>query len=215
MTFEIILTLFFAVALLAVKPGPGMITVASKAIGEGLPDAIHFMLGTSVAKLVFFSLLVFGYSFLPERDLVMTIILKVVAAFYLIWLGVRGFKKLEAAIIANEFALNKKGFGENFSAGFVLTISNPFDIAFFAGVLPSVLKVEQVSASDFILCAITIILVFLLVALSYAVPIALSRQFLPRGLVRKLNIVSSAGLIVVGIIIGISILPVKNILLGF
>jgi threonine/homoserine/homoserine lactone efflux protein len=211
MTFDAIMTLFIGVALLAAKPGPGMMTVATKAMGEGLPSVLSFMVGTNLVKIIFFVLVVLGYGLLPERALAVSVVLKAATAAYLIWLGAQGFRKLDPDAVANQAIVKKKGFTENFTAGFMLTISNPFDILFFAGVLPTIFKVQDVGVMDYALCAVIIVLADSLVALSYAVPIALSRRFIPRPHVRKLNIVASAGLIIVGLIIGASALPAADI----
>lgn len=212
MDFEALTTLFFGVALLAAKPGPGMMTVATKAMGEGLPSVLSFMVGTNLVKIIFFVLVVLGYGLLPERALAVTVVLKTVTAAYLIWLGVQGLRKLDPDAEADEVIARKHGFSENFTAGFMLTISNPFDILFFAGVLPTILKVGSVGIGDYALAALAIVLGDSLVALSYAVPIALSRKFIRRTAVRKLNIVASAGLVLVGVYIGYSALPAKDIL---
>lgn len=202
MTFDAILTLFFGVALLAAKPGPGMMTVASKAMGEGLPSVLYFMVGTNLVKIIFFVLVVMGFGLLPERAIIVTTVFKAVTAAYLIWLGAQGFKKRDPDDAAHASALKKTGFIENFSAGFMLTIANPFDILFFAGILPTIFKVQDVGIADYTLCALVIVLADSLVALSYAVPIALSRRFIPRPYVRNLNIVASLGLVLVGLYIG-------------
>ena len=186
-------------------------TVATKAMGEGLPSVLSFMVGTNLVKIIFFVLVVLGYGLLPERALAVSIVLKAVTAAYLIWLGAQGFRKLDPDAVANQSIVKKKGFMENFTAGFMLTISNPFDILFFAGVLPTIFKVQDVGVMDYALCAVIIVLADSLVALSYAVPIALSRRFIPRPFVRRLNIVASAGLIIVGIIIGASALPAADV----
>ncbi|MBU6235713.1 MAG: LysE family translocator, partial [Alphaproteobacteria bacterium] len=210
MTFEAMTTLFFGVALLAAKPGPGMMTVATKAMGEGLGSVLAFMVGTNLVKIIFFVLVVMGYGLLPERALVVSIALKAATAAYLIWLGAQGFKKRDPDASPHESILKKKGFTENFTAGFMLTIANPFDILFFAGVLPAIFKVQEVGVADYALCAFIIVLADCVVALSYAVPIALSRRFIPRAFVRNLNLVASLGLIFVGLYIGATALPATD-----
>jgi threonine/homoserine/homoserine lactone efflux protein len=201
------ITLFSGVALLAVKPGPGMMTVATKAMGEGLSSVIYFMVGTNLVKILFFTLVILGYGLLPDRALFIALILKSLTAVYLIYLGAQGLRKPDPDAQANEAIVKKHGFTQNFTAGVMLTISNPFDILFFAGILPTIFKVGFISVTDYALCALVIVAADSIVALSYAVPIALSRRFFVRPLVRKLNLVSSVGLILVGLYIGYSAFP--------
>lgn len=203
MDFNAFLTLFCGVALLAAKPGPGMMTVATKAMGEGLTQVIYFMIGTNLVKIFFFTLVVFGYSLVAEKALFITILLKSFTALYLIWLGAQGLRKPDPEAEANQAIVKKTGFSENFLAGLMLTISNPFDILFFAGILPTILDVNAtITLTQYITCAVVIVAADALVALSYAAPIALSRRFFIRPVVRKLNIVSSIGLVLVGLYIG-------------
>lgn len=86
------IALFTGVALLAAKPGPGMLTVASKAISEGLESVLFFMAGTNLVKILFFCLVVFGYQFIPDDIVFISIMLKSAASVYLIWLGIKGLQ---------------------------------------------------------------------------------------------------------------------------
>ena len=207
MNADALITLFFGIAVLAAKPGPGMATVAAKAMSEGLPSVISFMVGTNLVKIIFFAAVVLGYGFIPEKAVFISIVLKTIAAAYLIWLGVQGLQKPDPNATPNEEVVRKHGFTENFIAGFMLTISNPFDILFFAGVLPAIMKMGPMDEFQFLTAAAVIVLADSLVALSYAIPIALSRKFLRRNALRKLNLAASAGLILVGLYIGITAFP--------
>lgn len=202
MDLNAFLTLFAGVALLAAKPGPGMMTVATKAMGEGLTQVLYFMVGTNLVKILFFTLVVFGYGVISDKALFVTILLKSFTALYLIWLGAQGLRKPDPEAEANQAIAKKSGFRDNFIAGFMLTISNPFDILFFAGILPTILDVNTITLTQYLVCAFVIVAADALVALSYAAPIALSRRFFVRPVVRKLNIVASIGLVLVGLYIG-------------
>lgn len=210
MDFSALLTLFCGIALLAAKPGPGMMTVATKAVGEGIPSVLYFMVGTNLVKIIFFTLVVFGFGVIPDKALIVSVVFKTITAAYLIWMGAQGLRKLDPEAQANDEIARKHGFTENFAAGFMLTISNPFDILFFAGILPTIFPMGGIGVFDYILCCITIILADCLVALSYAVPIGLTRKFFTRGLVRRLNIVSSIGIVLVGLYIGYSALATDS-----
>lgn len=207
MNIDALITLFFGVAVLAAKPGPGMMTVATKAMGEGLPSVLSFMVGTNLVKIIFFAAVVMGYGYLPQQAVFLTIILKALTAAYLIWLGFKGLQKPDTDAQAHDDIVRRHGFVENFTAGFMLTIANPFDILFFAGILPTIMPMGAVTFGGFAVCALIIVLADALVALSYAVPIALSRRFIGRSAVQRLNVVSSWGLILVGLYIGYKALP--------
>lgn len=211
MTFETIMALFIGVALLAAKPGPGVMTVAMKAIGEGVPAVLSFMVGTNLVKILFFCLVVFGYQTVEGEWVFISLLLKALAAVYLIWTGIKGFQKFETPE-PNEGGLDKKGFLSNLAAGFMLTVSNPFDIIFFAGILPSLFDLSTLSAMDFVIAAGVIVAADSLVALSYALPLAFTRHLFKPGLLRKVNMFASVGIILVGLYIGYTALPAQDIL---
>ncbi|MCI5060209.1 MAG: LysE family translocator [Alphaproteobacteria bacterium] len=215
MDFASITALFIGVALLAAKPGPGMLTVASKAISEGLHSVGFFMLGTNLIKILFFTIVVFGFHILPEDIMFFSILLKSLAAVYLIWLGIRGLKKFDLALPGDINRRSKTGFWENFSAGFMLTISNPFDILFFAGILPTLFDLQTIGNFNLVIAAFVIILADLVVVAVYALPLAMTRHFFSENLLKKVNIIASIGIIVVGLIIGYSALPAKDLLSVF
>lgn len=207
MDTQALIALFTGVALLAVKPGPGMMTVASKAISEGVESVLFFMVGTNLVKILFFTLVVFGYHVVSDDMLFISIVLKALTAVYLIWLGIKGLQKFDVDLPMDAREQAKTGFWENFSAGFMLTISNPFDILFFAGILPSLFDLQTVAPADLAVAAVVIVLADAAVALSYAIPLSMSRRFFTQDLVKKMNIAASVGIIIAGCLIGYAALP--------
>ncbi len=212
MGLESIIALFLGVAVLAAKPGPGMVTVASKAIGEGIKPVLFFMVGTNLVKILFFGVAVLGVSFANGDMLFVSILVKSLAAVYLIYIGVQGLQKFDIEMPYGDKPSIQTGFLENFIAGFVMTLSNPFDILFFAGILPTILNVLQISFDDFLLGAFVIVAADSVVALSYAIPLSLSRKSFTESFLKKVNIVSSIMIILVGLYIGYSALPAKDLL---
>lgn len=211
MDTQALIALFTGVALLAIKPGPGMMTVASKAISEGIESVLYFMVGTNLVKILFFALVVFGYHVVSDDMLFISIVLKALTAVYLIWLGIKGLQKFDIDLPMDAREQAKTGFWENFSAGFMLTISNPFDILFFAGILPSLFDLQTVAPADLALAAIIIVLADAAVALSYALPLSMSRQFLTQELVKRVNLFASIGIILAGCLIGYAALPAWDV----
>ena len=212
MDITALVSLFIGIALLAAKPGPGMLTVAIKAISEGLGSVGAFMVGTNLVKILFFTLVVFGYHLLPKDVIFLSILLKSLAAVYLIWLGVEGVKKFDLTMPANIKEKSPTSFWENFSAGFLLTISNPFDILFFAGILPTLFDLKTVMPLDLIIAGLVIILADLLVVAVYAIPLAFTHRFLSAGILKKVNLVASLGIIAVGLIIGYSAIVANDLI---
>lgn len=213
---EGLIALFLGVMALAAKPGPGMVTVATKALSEGLLSVLSFMVGTNLVKILFFLVVVFGFHYLEQQILFLSILIKALAATYLIWTGIQGLQNFSISLPDNTKKIEAQGFLKNFTLGFVMTLSNPFDILFFAGVLPSIIGGVTIDSFDLILASLfVIILADSIVALSYAVPLALSRRFFNYEIFRKLNLISSVVIIVIGLYIGYTAIPAKDLLSVF
>jgi threonine/homoserine/homoserine lactone efflux protein len=208
MDLQAALILFIGIAALAAKPGPGMVTVATKAIGEGLDSVIYFMVGTNLVKIFFFVLVVFGYHILQAQMFYLSTFLKALGTIYLLWLGIKGLVAYQTPNLAmplppyRQHTGTGQKFWDNFSAGVLLTIGNPFDILFFSAILPSIFDLEAIGFTDFFLAALVIIAGDACVALAYATPLAMSRKLFTPALLRKMNLVASIGIIAAGLYIG-------------
>jgi len=200
---------------LAMKPGPGMLAMASYAMGQGAKPVFIFTVGMNLVKLIFLALVVYGFKIAEEHLLLAGIMIKALAAVYLVFLGVKGlgvsFKDVDTDNLPKPDAKLLTGW-DFFISGFLVTISNPLDILFFAGVLPTIVDVTTVTMMDYIMFGIVIFVVETGVAMSYAVPLSMSRKFLKPSLLDRINIGTSIALILAGLIIGYSALNAQDLL---
>lgn len=214
MDFQAILALSLGIMVLAMKPGPGMLAVASRALDGGMPAVLAFVTGTNMVKILFFTIAFFGISVAEDHLLFFSVLVKALAAVYLIWMGGRGLMTAkippELAALETQKSGGKRDYSQllrNFSAGFMLTLSNPFDILFFAGILPTIVNLKLLGLADFGIGVATIIVSDLIIAFSYAIPLAMSRNLFSPKILRRLNIGSNIAIIFVGLVIGMSALP--------
>lgn len=209
MTIEAIITFAIAVGALAIKPGAGMMMVMSRSISQGFNAMLSFVLGFCIISILFLGLVVFGYKFV-EVDLVfISIVIKSFAAVYLIWLGVKGLQKAQDVYHVEDIKV--ESFFDNLSASIMLTLSNPLTIIFYAGILPTILNVQKITMNDFIVFSLVIIVVEYVVAISYSAPLILYRKKVPQDFMRGLTYFSSIVIILVGLYIGYSALPSKDL----
>jgi threonine/homoserine/homoserine lactone efflux protein len=79
----------------------------------------------------------------------------------------------------------------------MVTIGNPKTIAFYAGLLPTFIDLEKLSAGDAALMGLIVILIVGLIPAAYAVAAAGSRRFFQRpGRLRLMN--RTAGTMLIG-----------------
>lgn len=189
------------------KPGPGMLAFASRAISShGMKSVAAFMLGNAPVKAFFLFLVILGYHKLGDLQLFFMILVKSMAAVYIIWIGIKGLQK-DMGNLANKLSVKTEGsLKDDFVAGFLITVTNPFDIIIFASVLPTLVDLNTIGFGDFWAIYIALMIAYLGVVLSYTIPLSLSRKFLSEQKLIWLNRISNFAMILIGLIIGFSAL---------
>jgi len=210
MDIQAIITLSIAVFAFIVKPGPGIMMVVSRAMGQGIVAAIIALVGIEIAHTFYLSLVLSGLKF-AEGDLVfITVFIKALAAVYLIWLGIRGLQsdvvnmQIQSGAAVPAFDI--------LSGAIILTLANPLVIVFYGGILPTILYIPLMTLGDALIVVAVTTTIGFLVSLGYALPAVLSRRFLTNKRLQQVSLFSSCVMILIGLIIGYSALPAKDVL---
>src|SRR4051812_6738202 len=165
-----------ALAIAVALPGPGIFAVVSCALGRGLRAALAMIVGIILGDLIYFYLAVLGMAALARSMGGFFIAVKLAGALYLVWLGVKLWREPPAGpAIGEETA--PPGNRRNLLGGFMVTISNPKTIAFYAGLLPTFIDLEKLSVTDAAAMGAIVILTVGLIPAGYAVAAAGSRRF--------------------------------------
>ncbi len=213
MTFSSIITLILAVGALSCKPGPGMMAILSRTLSQGMQGCLAFMAGVNLVNMGFLSLVLMGLVLARDDLIFISILIKSLAAVYLIWIGVKGLQNPSFEINPKEG--KAESLFDTFTGAVMLTLGNPLVILFFAGILPTVLNIEEIGYADMVIVAAIIIAVETGVAVLYCLPMAYSRNFFTPELTRQMNILSSIVIIIVGLYIGYSALPAEDLKIVF
>lgn len=167
-----------ALAIAVALPGPGIFAVVSCALGRGLRAALAMIGGVIIGDLIYFYLAVLGMAALARSMGEFFIVVKFAGALYLVWLGVKLWREKPAGLDAvDEPSPSAAGDRRNLLAGFLVTIGNPKSIAFYAGLLPTFIDLEKLSAGDALAMGVIVILVVGLIPAAYAFAAAASRRF--------------------------------------
>ena len=146
----IIFSLIFAAS--AATPGPDTMTIFGRALSGGRLSAVPFTLGVILAKLSLLTLVVLGLAALAQTFGQVFVFLKLAGAAYLVWIGVRLWRK-SGEPEAHE--LGKAVTWRDGVTGYVLGISNPQAVAFYVALLPTVVDVQVLSFGTYVsLCAV-------------------------------------------------------------
>lgn len=132
MYFEI-----FIVGILAgLSPGPDFFVVMKNSLGFGRRVGIATALGIALALIVHISYTVLGFTYIMEKTPSLFITIKLLGAFYLIWLGYQGIRsKPNTEGIQETQKMNEgKTFSKGFVEGFLCNVLNPKAALFFLSI---------------------------------------------------------------------------------
>jgi threonine/homoserine/homoserine lactone efflux protein len=136
------LLLFMTAALaLNVTPGPDMLYVIARGVGEGRAAGIISALGIAAGCLVHTLAVAFGLAGLLRAVPVAFEIVKWMGAAYLVWLGVRALRKRGIAVGHATLAATSKT--AVFRQGMLTNVLNPKVALFFLAFLPQFVDPER------------------------------------------------------------------------
>lgn len=144
--YSIETTLAYTAACLLViaSPGPDNLLVIGRGISQGRWAAVVSSLGTSAGILVHALLATFGLAMLLKTSAVAFMVLKIVGALYLIWLGINAIRSKDMVSFT---ARGKRTYRAIFLKGFLTNVLNPKVIIFILAFVPQFIQVEQGSVA--------------------------------------------------------------------
>ncbi|HKU15618.1 MAG TPA: LysE family translocator [Steroidobacteraceae bacterium] len=144
------LLIFTAVYLLAVAtPGPGVAAVIARSLARGTQGALAFIAGFLIGDLVWFTVAATGLAALAQTAKVVFVIIKYAGAAYLLYLAYRLWTAPPA--VAAEAAPIDTGQKplQLFLGSLALTMANPKTAIFFLALLPTVVRLEDLTVFGF------------------------------------------------------------------
>lgn len=217
MTLDTCLTLALAIALLTLKPGPGMLAIISRSLTDGFPSGFALALGIVTIQVVFFTIAALGFAMIEQHMLFISILLKSLGAAYLIYLGVKGLLNAESGLWKGpQNGGRTLSLPENYMAGTAITLGNPFVILFYAAIIPSIMDLQMLQWHDLVVAAAIIAGTNLsLLSLEAFMAEKAGKILKNPVIVRRVNIGVSATFILIGLFLGLSALPLFDFELGF
>ena len=143
MTIASIFSLFVALIILAVIPGPGVFTVVARSMASGFSHGLVTVFGIVFGDYIFIILSIYGLSALASTMGGFFTFVKYAGAFYLVWLGVKLLLTKHSSVEIKPIV--ELSFLSNFTAGLVTTLSNPKAILFYVSFFPAFVNVQSVN----------------------------------------------------------------------
>lgn len=165
MDITTIFALSIAIFVLAASPGPGVFATVSTSIFSGFASALFLITGIVLGDIIFLLLAIYGLSFIASLLGELFIIIKYVAALYLIYLGYKIFTSPVRNIDVNNNTISGSS---SFLSGLFITLANPKVIVFYLTFLPAFVDLHALSNSDVFLVAFTVSLTLGCVMTGYA-----------------------------------------------
>ncbi|KAB2347393.1 LysE family translocator [Actinomadura rudentiformis] len=119
-------------------PGPSVLFVVGCALAYGRRTALASVAGNALAVLVLTAAVALGIGSIVERSVVVFTALKLIGAAYIIYLGVQAIRERGSLTeaLAEADPGGRGGGRRALGQGFVVGVTNPKTIVFFAAVLP-------------------------------------------------------------------------------
>ena len=196
MSLESAITFFIAVFIFGITPGPGVFAILGRALMSGSSACFPLALGMVISDIVYMVLACYGLSALAEHWGDAFLVVRIVGAGYLIYLGVRMWRTRSTHSPSTTERPKEK---TRFSVlqGFIISASNPKVILFYIAFLPTFMDLTVLSHLDIALAA-ALTLVALMAGLMLIAAGATSARYYfrsPRG-AKTLN--RSAGAVMIG-----------------
>jgi threonine/homoserine/homoserine lactone efflux protein len=156
-------------------PGPTVAALVARVLGRGTAGAPSFCLGLLVSDILWLTAAVLGLAVLAETFHALFVALKYLGSAYLLYLA----WKLWTAPAPPLAAAPMPGEGIRlFLAGIAVGSGNPKTMLFYLALLPSLLPLEAITATDWAMLATTQIVVYGAILIGYVVLAARARRAL-------------------------------------
>jgi threonine/homoserine/homoserine lactone efflux protein len=152
-------------ALAVAVPGPGVMAIIARVLGNGFRAALPAVAGTAVGDLVLMTLSAFGLAVVARAMGNLFLIVKLAGAAYLIYLA---YKHWTAKVDVDNELVAPATARDGFLSMLFLTIGNPKAIAFFVALLPTVVDLHALRLPGYLQLASVTILMIPSVLLTYA-----------------------------------------------
>ncbi len=121
---------------LIVIPGPNVLFVISRALQLGRAAGLAAVVGGQLGVYTQVIAVAVGIGALVEQSVAIFTVIKLAGAAYLIYLGVQAIRQRRSLTAALDIGVAKKPTGQMLRDGFVVGVTNPKAILFFAAELP-------------------------------------------------------------------------------
>ncbi len=212
MTIESALATLFVVFLYVIKPGPSILVVISRSLGDGFAAGFTVALGNTTAHIIYLMLAIFGYALIEMHLEFASFFLKSLGAAYLIYIGIKGLLNLEAGAWGeNADQALKITPVEHYFSGLTICLSSPYTVLFYIAIIPQMLPINSFTAIDIFIATALIAGAYLALQTTVSFLCDKARNTLMNeNIVRRVNYGVSCIFIGIGLIFLATMFPIME-----
>lgn len=189
MNISLLLTYMLAILLLILTPGPVVALVMGTAARQGYRRAFATVVGTNSASLVLMALAALALTGLVSLN---PLNLQIIGLVGSLFIGLIAWRGLRSSGISS---LDNAGTQGGLLQGFMIGVSNPKDILFFAALFPQFIAVTPHFSSSLVTLALVWVIFDFAVLTFYIISV---KRWLPRSLQQRLERLSIMMLLMIG-----------------
>jgi threonine/homoserine/homoserine lactone efflux protein len=140
---------------LSVTPGPDTLYILGKTISQGTKSGIASVLGISTGVLIHTIAAAIGLSTILATSALVFIIIKLIGAAYLIYLGITLILASKDTDVLNKKNLSASSLWKIYRQGVITNVLNPKVALFFLSFLPQFIDTNHGNVTSFIFLGIT------------------------------------------------------------
>ena len=198
MDWSLLPAFVLAVVLISDSPGPAMALIVRQAALRGLRGAVPTVLGLELGLYTWALLAAAGFAALVAASEVAYLVLRVVGALVLIWLGVRADDR--AAAVDPSTGAPGRGWWRSFSQGVIVQLANPKAAVFMIAFYPQFVPSDQPLFATTAVLALGQVAIEIVIYLALAAGVARAGTWLRRPRIRRgLDAVSGTVLVGLGV----------------
>lgn len=184
-----------AFAASAAAPGPEVAALLGRTLSGGMRSSIALAVGIVTGKLLLMTAAAIGLGALATLPGPVFLLLKILGALYLFWLGIRRWRN--AGRVLDTHAHAQTGRVADAGAGLAMTLSNPMAVMFYLALMPTVIDLNGLSMTTYAVLCVIIAGIMSAVALSYGIAAETARRYLTSP-AQKVMVDRAAGAIMMG-----------------
>jgi threonine/homoserine/homoserine lactone efflux protein len=153
MSPENAISFLFIIFIFAITPGPGVFALLARSLSSGVRPCVSLALGMAVSDVVYLILACFGLAVIAEQWAGLFVVIRIVGACYLLYLGWKMWTASPEASLQNDVDDVTFTAAKGLLQGFLISASNPKVIFFYIAFLPTIMDLNSLTPADIALAS--------------------------------------------------------------